>query len=103
MVEFYSDIMRKLKVLIENLYLLSVKMLLCLILKVSLEMFCYSKPNYVTGNNFKYISNNVMDVMKTNLNKKSLQFQYISLKSGLYFNYPATLLTDCESYDPRFR
>nr|XP_022294872.1 VWFA and cache domain-containing protein 1-like isoform X2 [Crassostrea virginica] len=70
---------------------------------VSLEMFCYSKPSYVTGNNFKYISNNVMDVMKTNLNKKSLQFQYISLKSGLYFNYPATLLTDCESYDPRFR
>ena len=73
------------------------------ILKVSLEMFCYSKPSYVTGNNLKYISNNVITFMKTNLNKKSLQFQYIGLKSGLYFNYPATKLTDCESYDPRFR
>ncbi|XP_078333915.1 VWFA and cache domain-containing protein 1-like isoform X2 [Crassostrea virginica] len=70
---------------------------------VSLEMFCYSKPSYITGSNFKYISNNVMDVMKTNLNKKNIQFQYISLKSGLYFNYPATKLTGCESYDPRFR
>ncbi|XP_022331682.2 VWFA and cache domain-containing protein 1-like [Crassostrea virginica] len=71
---------------------------------VSLEMFCYSKPSYVTtGNNLKYISNNVINFMKTNLNKKSLQFQYIGLKSGLYFNYPATKLTDCESYDPRFR
>ena len=95
--------MRNLKVLLENLYLLSVKMLLCFILKVSLEMFCYSKPSYITGSNFEYISNNVMDVMKTNLNKKNIQFQYISLKSGLYFNYPATKLTGCESYDPRFR
>lgn len=70
---------------------------------VSEAKFCYSKPSYVIGNNIRYPSTKVLEVMKTNLNVKHLQFQYIGLKSGLYINYPATKLTDCDTYDPRFR
>nr|XP_019926041.2 VWFA and cache domain-containing protein 1 isoform X1 [Crassostrea gigas] len=71
--------------------------------QVSEANFCYSKPSYVIGNNIRYPSTKVLEAMKKNLNVKHLQFQYIGLKSGLYINYPATKLTDCDTYDPRFR
>ncbi|XP_065942394.1 VWFA and cache domain-containing protein 1 isoform X1 [Magallana gigas] len=71
--------------------------------KVSEDTFCYSRPSYTDRDNLKYPSSKLLDVMKTNLDVKHLQFQYIGLKSGLYINYPATKLTDCNTYDPRFR
>lgn len=70
---------------------------------VSEDKFCYSKPVYVTEEGLKYPSNSVLAVMKTNLGVKHIIYQYIGLKSGLYINYPATKLTDCDTYDPRFR
>lgn len=72
-------------------------------LKVSEEEICYSKPSYVIPENLKFPSSKVLAVMKSNLDVKHLQFQYIGLNSGLYINYPATKLTDCDTYDPRFR
>ena len=71
--------------------------------QISLGMFCYRKPNYVNSDNFRYPSTAVLNAMGKNLVKKSIQFQYIARKSGLYINYPSTKLTDCETYDPRFR
>lgn len=41
--------------------------------------------------------------MKANLNVEHLQFQYIGLINGLFINYPSTRLSNCDSYDPRFR
>nr|XP_022331553.1 VWFA and cache domain-containing protein 1-like [Crassostrea virginica] len=70
---------------------------------ISLGMFCYRKPNYVNSDSFRYPSTAVLNAMGKNLVKKSIQFQYIARKSGLYINYPSTKLTDCETYDPRFR
>ncbi|XP_034314932.2 VWFA and cache domain-containing protein 1 isoform X1 [Magallana gigas] len=71
--------------------------------QVSEEEICYSKPSYVIPENLKFPSSKVLAVMKSNLDVKHLQFQYIGLNSGLYINYPATKLTDCDTYDPRFR
>ncbi|XP_022331617.1 VWFA and cache domain-containing protein 1-like [Crassostrea virginica] len=70
---------------------------------VSLEMLCYSRPSYVTSADSKYPGAGILTALKDNLDKKIIQFQYIGTKSGLYINYPATKLTDCETYDPRFR
>lgn len=71
--------------------------------KVSEDHLCYSKPGYVTPQKLKFPSNNVLAALKSNLDVKQLQFQYIAVNSGLFINYPATKLTDCDSYDPRFR
>lgn len=65
-------------------------------------MLCYSRPSYVTSDS-KYPGAGILTALKNNLDKKIIQFQYIGTKSGLYINYPATKLTDCETYDPRFR
>lgn len=70
---------------------------------VSEDKFCYSKPSYVNLENIRFPSTNILTVLKTNLDVKHLQFQYIAMNSGLYINYPATKLTDCDTYDPRFR
>eukprot|EP00105_Crassostrea_gigas_P035327 XP_019919475.1 PREDICTED: VWFA and cache domain-containing protein 1 [Crassostrea gigas] len=70
---------------------------------VSEDKFCYSKPSYVNQENIRFPSTNLLTVLKTNLDVKHLQFQYIAMNSGLYINYPATKLTDCDTYDPRFR
>lgn len=66
-------------------------------------MLCYSRPSYVTSADSKYPGAGILTALKDNLDKKIIQFQYIGTKSGLYINYPATKLTDCETYDPRFR
>jgi hypothetical protein len=67
-------------------------------------MFCYSKPSYVNDKNIKYPTSDMINTMKKNHgDNKNIQFQYVAFKSGLYINYPATILTGCNIYDPRFR
>nr|XP_034337034.1 VWFA and cache domain-containing protein 1 [Crassostrea gigas]XP_034337496.1 VWFA and cache domain-containing protein 1 [Crassostrea gigas]XP_034337917.1 VWFA and cache domain-containing protein 1 [Crassostrea gigas] len=71
--------------------------------QVSEHHLCYSKPDYAEQKYLRFPSNNVLSAMKSNLDVKHLQFQYIANGFGLFINYPATKLTDCDTYDPRFR
>lgn len=70
---------------------------------MSEETFCYSKHSYVSDDDITFPTTRVLNAMKSNLNVKHLQFQYIGLKNGLFINYPSTRLRDCDSYDPRLR
>ncbi|XP_022300000.2 VWFA and cache domain-containing protein 1-like [Crassostrea virginica] len=70
---------------------------------VSLEILCYSRPSYVPEDDLGYPSVDVLNKFKTNFHETSLQYQYIVLQSGIYFQYPATELSNCKTYDPRFR
>ncbi|XP_061178007.1 VWFA and cache domain-containing protein 1-like [Saccostrea echinata] len=72
--------------------------------RVSLDNFCYNKPSYVENAQIKYPTVDILTTMKDNhQNNKNLQFQYIAFTSGLFINYPSTKLTDCSTFDPRFR
>jgi hypothetical protein len=67
-------------------------------------MFCYSKPSYANTEKIKYPTLDILNTMKQNYQEnKNIQFQYVAFESGLYINYPATKLTECDTYDPRFR
>nr|XP_034308982.1 VWFA and cache domain-containing protein 1-like [Crassostrea gigas] len=71
--------------------------------EVSEEAFCHIKPSHVSGDDVTFPSQKVLEAMKANLNVEHLQFQYIGLINGLFINYPSTRLSNCDSYDPRFR
>nr|XP_006815782.1 PREDICTED: VWFA and cache domain-containing protein 1-like [Saccoglossus kowalevskii] len=54
--------------------------------------------------NPRFLSNEVIDVMKENYNSFSnLKWQYFGSEEGIFTIYPASLIDDCANYDHRFR
>ncbi|XP_061186991.1 VWFA and cache domain-containing protein 1-like [Saccostrea echinata] len=71
--------------------------------KVDFENICVT-TSLLSSRQKKYPTDKVLQAMKTNhRNNPSLLWQYVGLESGVLINYPATKLSDCNAYDPRYR
>uniref|UniRef100_K1RDU8 VWFA and cache domain-containing protein 1 n=1 Tax=Magallana gigas TaxID=29159 RepID=K1RDU8_MAGGI len=73
-------------------------------LQVDFDSMCVSTSG-ISSREKKYPTNNgILNTMKSNHKKNpSLLWQYVGFENGILINYPATKLSHCSSYDPRFR
>lgn len=72
--------------------------------KVDFDSMCVTTSG-ISSREKKYPTNNgILNTMKSNHKKNpSLLWQYVGFENGILINYPATKLSHCSSYDPRFR
>ncbi|XP_062581398.1 VWFA and cache domain-containing protein 1-like [Saccostrea cucullata] len=71
--------------------------------KVDYENMCVTTSG-LSSRPKKYPTNKVLQAMNSNhKNNPSLLWQYVGLENGVLINYPATKLSDCSAYDPRYR
>ncbi|XP_065940596.1 VWFA and cache domain-containing protein 1 isoform X3 [Magallana gigas] len=72
--------------------------------KVDFDSMCVTTSG-ISSRQKKYpTKNGILNTMKSNHKKNpSLLWQYVGFENGILINYPATKLSHCSSYDPRFR
>ncbi|CAG2209075.1 unnamed protein product [Mytilus edulis] len=71
--------------------------------KVDRSKACVT-TSLLAGNNMKYPTDQISDVMKTNYeNNKNVLWQHYSTTEGVSVIYPATKWANCQNFDPRIK